>query len=680
MNVFFKLISVRNAYNKLDKIIELSGLLLGDFFQPPTSDGEVSRAATLDNILGLCTQINTIKLGGPDILLGNEEIIKNALITVSKFEETINGLKIFNFVEENFPQYFNNIHIRGKEILINYDENTPLNSNKNLKIPLLGINFFSSKVKSVSSLYSTYNSVTTSEQQPARGSARNANVMRDKIRLQKTEFLNGYNEFINSCKFLVGEFKIQSFDAFIGIMGSKIDALTQFPAQEALVPVVPGAVVQSPTPDERKVADIMLNLSRALERIPEPAYTAAAEEQPHIGGNYEARYNQQGGSTPDENIRTILNDVKQLLLNLYNKCTNYIKNVQHDKEVLQKLGFSVTQKVLPSDFLIVPDRFIAFLNAISDIYETDEFCYQLLFKEADVEEENTIDNINIGFLTGLKLITDQYTYADLGYSELSQPVPLIEENISINFLLNNPLINLTSIKDLLFLLGWSNNNYLDLISTYFDEVKYGKNTVQINGGTMQLPLDESPPNILETNIPLTIKSIFSIIFFSIMEYLYYGAYGEKYKFNDEYIGSLITLSPEGKVTSTTTTYTLNVSSKINDSSNTYLTSTFLNYIKIIPNMMLSQMRFSPLKIKVQRVAQPLQLGNVGLGLSNPYGVTRRGGKQKTTIKKSKTRTNSKKRTNSKTRKMRKIKKRKFTKRIKKVIIISALVNKTIFIN
>ena len=676
MNVFFKLISVRNAYNKLDKIIELSGLLLGDFFQPPASDGQVSRAATLDNILGLCRQINTIKLGGPDNLSGNEEIIKNALITVSKFEETINGLKIFNFVEENFPQYFNNINIRP--ILIDYDENTPLNSNKNLKIPLLGINFFSSKVKSVSSLYSTYNSVITSEKQPARGSARNVNVMRDKIRLQKIEFLNGYNEFIDSCKFLVGEFKIQSFYAFIEIMGSKIDTLTQFPAQGALVPgapvvpgaVVPGAVVQFPTPDERTVADIMLNLSRALEQISEPAYTAAAEEQPNIGGNYEPRYNQQGGANPGENIRTILNDVKQLLLNLYNKCTNYIKNVQNDAAI----------KPTSSSDLTDVDNFQRFLNAISDIYETDEFCYQLLFQEADVEEENTIDNISIGFLTGLKLITEQYTYSDLGYSRGT----VIEKNISINYLLHsqNDKLNLYPIKILLYILGWSNYEpisnaaaatasatadnpnstfLLELIDTYFVDpdadivLSLLPQGTSFTGVNHIQPVELVSSNKSELGIDKTIveknKSIFSILTISIMEYLYYGNYGNIYSFNDEFLRDIWR----------TITRSESIPNSFNVPSQIYLQQIFLTYLNSTITYVEIKTGISPsAAIGIQGIRQKKPLSSMQGMTTTPWDIRRKiGGKQRKTIKKSKTRTNSK------TRKIKKTKKHKFTKRIKK---------------
>lgn len=151
-----------------------------------------------------------------------------------------------------------------------------------------------------------------------------------------------------------------------------------------------------------------------------------------------------------------------------------------------------------------------------------------------------------------------------------------------------------------------------------------------------------------------------------MEYLYYGRYGENYKFDDKYINKLISLSPTGKVTSTTNAFKLDVSSKINESSDTYLTRTFLTYIEIIPDIMLREMGFSLLNIHLKRVSPPSQIVSISREdvrkQRYPQGLgtkTSSGGKQRKTIKKNKTRTNSK------TRKMRKIRKHKFTKRMKK---------------
>jgi len=673
MNTFFKLISVRNAYNKLNEIIELSDvLLLGNFFELPLNVGvDATPGDSVQQILQICTQIKGIEITA--ILSKTEPgfvTIKNALIEVSKFEETINGFKIYNFIEDNFPQYFNNINT--EPILIVYsDKNTsnqviPLIDIKNLKIPLLGINFFSSKVKSVSSLYSTYNSIQDVLTQLLQGrTVRRADVLRDKIRLQKIEFLNGYNEFIDSCKFLIDldNFKIQSFDEFnVAYMNTKIGVLT---AQSQAVPpvlsvppvlaVVPSSPQRRPAPTEveLKVAKILLNLKTALTQVPE-----SENQEPH-GGNKKGTSNQQGGTRIDENKRQIMNNVKNLLLNLYNKCTNYIKNVKRDSAVIEILLPEPQPQIiqLPPDFLKNPDKFIAFLNAISMTYETDEFCHQLLFQEADVEEENTIDNINIGFLTGLKLITNQYTYFDLGYTQQGDENSIVYKNISINFLLNSNIFNLSSIKITLFLLGWSNQNYLDLIDTYFDEVE-PKNNVEINSAVIQLPLGkESIVNLTSSNIPLEIKSIFSIIFFSIMEYLYYGRYGENYKFDNAYIDSLITLS-NGKVTSKTTAYALDITSKTSESSNTYLTLTFRTYIDTIPDIMLTKLQYRPLNIRTNRIPKQTQVT-----MFTAKGVvgnrTTYGGNARKTIKKNKTRTNSK------TRKMRKIRKHKFTKRMKK---------------
>ena len=154
-----------------------------------------------------------------------------------------------------------------------------------------------------------------------------------------------------------------------------------------------------------------------------------------------------------------------------------------------------------------------------------------------------------------------------------------------------------------------------------------------------------------------------------MEYLYYGKKGVIYKFNTAYIDSIITLSVQGKVTSGSTSYALNVDSKVNEPSGTYLTNTFLKYINVIPMIMLEKLNFTSVNITTERDPGPSQQGNLGSGVPNEYGFSRRGGKQRKTIKKNKTRTNTKTRTNSKTsntRKLKKTKKHKFTKRMKKI--------------
>ena len=407
-------------------------------------------------------------------------------------------------------------------------------------------------------------------------------------------------------------------------------------------------------------------------------------EEAH-GGNNEFTYNQQGGSTTYANKRQIWNDVKKLLLNLYNKCTNYIKDVKRDSAVLEILRPLLPQPQpqiiqLPQDFLNNNQNFIAFLNAISTIYETDKFCYQLLFQEADVEEENTIDNINIGFLTGLNLITNQYTYFDFGYREKNIPNnenSIVYKNISINFLLNSDIFGLSDIKTVLYLLGLSKYtpppppptpfrapptpfrapppqappepepapvipSLLDLINTYFDETDEIEVLL-----VSQLPLRPTPPtdtlNIDPDCIKLkgSISGIFAIVVLSIMEVLYYGAYsGTTYMFNQNYIMETI-IRPNTELS------LLNVI-HYNDSAEQYLyrLGTRLNYV-------------------IDRVGSSIGcniVGTVAAGVVQRNQAKRsrqRGGNTRKTIKKNKTRTNSK------TRKMRKIRKHKFTKRMKK---------------
>jgi hypothetical protein len=657
INAFFKLISVRNAFNKLNEIISLSSLLSTDFFPNVIGSGE----SIISKIISHCKNIKAIQ--GDDIIISKENDIVDALEAVSDFEATLNGFKIYNFIEDNFPQYFNKIDDNPQLISINgsYDEDISIidlsntDTNKNLKIPALDLNFVFSKVRSVSSLFSTYSSINETETQIKSNSGRRRqDVLNDKLRLLKIEFLNGYNEFIDSCKFLQDNgntFKIQDVYKFDEIMSTKNDVLARILPEEVSAPVaidtIDGTLL---------AAEVLIELARGQQ---------PGEQQPRGGSNEETKYIQQGGAIYDENKRIILNDVKKLLLNLYNKCTNYIKNVQNDPSIAE---FAIN--------LGVPANFLAFLNTISATYETEQFCYQLLFQEADVEEENTIDNINIGFLTGLKLITDQYTYADLGYTQLRQgSEDIIKENISINFLLNpNPLINLSDIKTLLFLLGCSSTDYLELISTYFDEPveKYDtKKDVEIDDREETLPLVSSyPENLLQPlqpsqPIPDSIKSIFSIVFCSILEYLYYGREnGKIYKFNSEYIDSIISLSLAGNVTSLSRSYALNVDSKINEPSDSYLTSTLKNYINAIPDVMLEKLGYQTLNIHSKRKATQRTLPNVtSESQKGPTyvakGVNKMGGKQRKTIKKSKTNTNSK------TRKMKKTKKQKFTKRMKK---------------
>ena len=136
-----------------------------------------------------------------------------------------------------------------------------------------------------------------------------------------------------------------------------------------------------------------------------------------------------------------------------------------------------------------------------------------------------------------------------------------------------------------------------------------------------------------------------------MEYLYYGNYGNIYSFNDEFLRDIwktITRSESSH-------NSFNVPSQI------YLQQIFLTYLNSTITYVEIKTGISPSAAAgVEGVRQLKPLSRAQGKTTTPLDLRLKiGGKQRKTIKKSKTRTNSK------TRKIKKTKKHKFTKRIKK---------------
>jgi len=209
---------------------------------------------------------------------------------------------------------------------------------------------------------------------------------------------------------------------------------------------------------------------------------------------------QTGGTTEQENNKNfILNDIQKLLLNLTSKCARYCSNT---------FNTCLTANTLKDC-----------MKYVSDNYKTDDFCYQLLF---DQEDDYTLESENLGFVIGLKIIADQYTYSDLlEYSSTpDERLPPPDKILTVNdmlFILEIPQVNI-----ILYLLTWSSDQNVQLL---FDLIEFPCNN------TLKKCLENFMGNKLgEYNKIKSFlfenfedqMSIFSIIGLGFFNFAYYG--------------------------------------------------------------------------------------------------------------------------------------------------------------
>lgn len=390
---------------------------------------EVEHLYTVNADLGRqLTQIESnIQSISPEELDNIKSDVHNFLLQISQFEDS------------NIFSLFNTINDSGN-LTLSLDNSVsffePLSeeekSSSTFKRDVFGLNIKSGKdiVTKTKKMVEFINKRLT----PQTGTRKRERGQEEKIKLEVIEnnlFVSNYNDFIDSFKTSIfengldGDIKISNFESF-----KTEDYIPKL--FETTNNVVGREIVGTVCNDEIYNA-INTKLSELFRRL-EPESTQRVGDSNYIESQY------GGGSEQDYNRKCIYNDIQKLLLNLTSKCTRYCSNT---------LESCIKER----------RSFIDCIKYVSDNYKTDDFCNQILFEQDD---EYTLESENLGFVIGLKILAEQYTYSDL-----LEDQPNNDNLLTINKMLD--ILHIPYVKSILILLTWSN---IENVKLLFDLIEY----------------------------------------------------------------------------------------------------------------------------------------------------------------------------------------------------------------
>jgi hypothetical protein len=268
-----------------------------------------------------------------------------------------------------------------------------------------------------------------SQPEPTRKSTRTNNDVIDKKEIENNAFVNNYNNFLSSMEINnmydtsfeisnVTEFNVDYIQAFILYINDDVNAGQQC-SQEQLI-----LIQQSLT----QILSVLLSPQQGGKYFSGNNFNVKYS----LGYSY---YNQKGGTKQQSNQVYIYNEINRLLLNLMNKCSVYVSNVVKDESI----NFETMN--MPQ-----------ILITISRLYETDNFCQQILVQQDD---NYTLENEQNGFVVALKILAEQFSYSDLVESTN-------DDLLTVNHMLD--FLELPYIKLVIYLLSWRNPSALYLSS------------------------------------------------------------------------------------------------------------------------------------------------------------------------------------------------------------------------
>ena len=418
-------------------------------------------------------------------------------------------LRISQFEDSNIFSLFNTINDSGN-LTLSLDNSVsffePLSEEEKrsftFKRDVFGLNIKSGKdiVTKTKKMVEFINKRLT----PQTGTRKRERGQEEKIKLEAIEnnlFVSNYNDFIDSFKTSIfengldGDIKISDYESFNQQYITKLF--------ETIKSVVDKEILDTECNPEIYHA-INSKLSELFTRLRiEPQSDQRAGDSNYIDSQY------GGGSEQDYNRTCIYNDIQKLLLNLTSKCARYCSN-------------TLEPCISGEPRISQPRSFIDCIKYVSDNYETDDFCNQILFEQDD---ECTLESENLGFVIGLKILAEQYTYSDL-----LEDQPNNDNLLTINVMLD--ILHIPYVKLILILLTWSNIKNVKLL---FDLIEYDTSFIDkycVVDFTQQCFQDyiarnfrEYIPiyNFLVSNEQLNSSlSIFSIIGLGVLNYVYYG--------------------------------------------------------------------------------------------------------------------------------------------------------------
>jgi hypothetical protein len=323
---------------------------------------------------------------------------------------------------------------------------------------------------------------------PSRESSRTADNKKKLEEMENKKFVTQINNFIDSFSSsvlndgLADEFRIDVAEKFFvndyinnlkRIINEKMNQQIQNIGCSEAMPI------------------IVTNLNVILQQF---GLSCLIEEQ-RAGDNVNQQIYQVGGiiqSEQDYNKYCLYYEIQKIVLKTLNKCSVYISNV--------------TRNTMTSE-----DKTVAgLLLFLANEYASDSFCNQLLFEEND---EYTLDSENIGLLTALNMLAEQYTYSDIyDYQEIIQNPALADELLTVYDMLFK--LNLPYVFLIIILLSWSDANLSELAFLFMKTP-----SVTVESFLVNFPSYQIIYNKLKTT---NILSIFSIMSLGVMNYVYYG--------------------------------------------------------------------------------------------------------------------------------------------------------------
>lgn len=326
---------------------------------------------------------------------------------------------------------------------------------------------------------------------PSRESSRTAENKKKLEEMANKQFVTQINNFIDTFSSsvlndgLADEFRIDIADKFFenDYINRLITTINQKMNQQ----------IQNIGCSQEAMITIVNNLNVILQQF---GLSCLIEER-GVGDKINEQIYQVGGiiqSLQDYNKYCLYYEIQKIVLKTLNKCSVYISNVTRNTETLE-------------------DKSIAgLLLFLANEYESDAFCNQMLFEQND---EYTLDGENIGLLTSLNMLAEQYTYSDIydpNDQLMIQNPALSDELLTVNDMLLK--LNLQYVFLIIILLSWSDANLSELAFLFMQTPPITLDIFLVNFPSYQIIYK----NLQTTNI----LSIFSIMSLGVFNYVYYG--------------------------------------------------------------------------------------------------------------------------------------------------------------
>ena len=498
--LFFLLIQLANSIFVLSELINMCNLFVT--YDKTKLESDISSLVTYSSLAK--------KINNPTEVQPTSIQTQDMLNNISKFEETSILFTLFNKIATDYPIMLND-DFSGFNII----NNEP--NNNNFKCPLLGLHIVngnnkSREIKSMIDLIEKLNSTPSSRQQRERINA----AKQQNLEINKNIFANEYNAFTDLFKStlfsknnITTDIKINNVSYFNQTYIDTILELIYVQYQQFTPDSACGteqlgqikAVLDTILEQFKMACDVSMGgEKRKTFEVPTTSSSSSS-----IASRIVRRQIVKTATTPqDKNKKYLYLEIQKIVLKTLNKCSVYISNTSN-----------FTDASNPAD---ASNDVSQILTQISNLYQTDNFCEQLLFEQDD---EYGLDSENIGFLVALKLLSSKYSYSDLLQSNqvIDNGVTVtvnVDDIITVNHML--AILQLDFVRLIYFLLSWNNSAKAVYIMDFIGINNENPATIIIN----YFKNYEDIFNHLTSSQNNNILAIFSIMSLGLLNYAYYG--------------------------------------------------------------------------------------------------------------------------------------------------------------